>query len=301
MTRIYTVIVTYNAMHKSWIDKCLASLQASTVPTTAIVVDNGSTDDTLDFVKSKFPTAVVFPQQKNLGFGQANNIGIKYAMEHEADYILLLNQDATIAPEALEILLKHTDGEALLSPLQLNGEGSALDFMFRSRMRHVENRFFDDATIRGEVNGKYAMQDFPAACWFMPIDIIHKIGGFNPLFFHYGEDDNYLHRVAFHKIPTYIVPQARMYHDRGIHGNIKAFNKNRCHRSIMVAFCNVNLSAAKVVVESLRILTRCYTVDLPCHEYRIGTFTIALAKALAQLPAVIKSRKEEKQPKSNWL
>ena len=102
MIRIFTVIVTYNAMQSNWIDKCLRSLQNSTIASTAIVVDNGSTDGTCEYVPNTFPDAVWLPQNKNLGFGQANNIGIRYALKNNADYILLLNQDATISLTVME-------------------------------------------------------------------------------------------------------------------------------------------------------------------------------------------------------
>ena len=82
---IYTIIVTYNAMQKQWIDRCLKSLENSTIQTTAIIIDNNSTDGTRDYVPTKYPAAIWLPQEKNLGFGQANNVGIKWAMEHNAD------------------------------------------------------------------------------------------------------------------------------------------------------------------------------------------------------------------------
>ena len=75
---IYAIIVTYNAMRRSWIERCLDSLRGSSVPVTPIVIDNGSTDETRTFVPQRYPEAVWLPQEKNLGFGQANNIG--YAM-----------------------------------------------------------------------------------------------------------------------------------------------------------------------------------------------------------------------------
>ena len=128
--KIFAVIVTYNAMRRNWIDRCLESLQKSTVPVTAIVVDNLSSDGTREHIPTHWPNAVWLPQDNNWGFGQANNIGIRYALKHEADYVLLLNQDASLHPEALELLLKETDEQSLMTPAHYNGDGTKLDFMF---------------------------------------------------------------------------------------------------------------------------------------------------------------------------
>ena len=103
--KIYTIIVTYNAMQRNWITRSIDSLSKSTIETTPVIIDNGSTDGTRNYVPEHYPNAVWMPQDKNLGFGQANNLGMKYALEHQADYILLLNQDATLAPDAIEKML----------------------------------------------------------------------------------------------------------------------------------------------------------------------------------------------------
>lgn len=301
MIHIFTVIVTYNAMHSNWIDKCLRSLQNSTIPVKTIVVDNGSTDNTCDYVPKTFPNVIWLPQNRNLGFGQANNVGIKYAMENHADYILLLNQDATIYKDAIELMLNNSDGESLLSPLHLNGDGSKLDFMFRNRMRKIQDSFFDDVTITKHIKEQYMMSSPPAACWLMPKALIKKIGGFNPLFFHYGEDDNYHDRILYHKIKTIVVPSALMFHDREEHGNIKVFNKKRHRRLMLVSACNINNSFASCILQWFRILVRCYTQDLPIKAYCPGSFFLSALWILYHTPIIVKSRRKEKHLALNWL
>ena len=125
--KIYAIIVTFNAMRNNWIDHCLKSLEDSSTPVVPIVIDNGSTDETRNYVPKRFSSVVWLPQEKNIGFGQANNVGIKYALDHNADYILLLNQDAILAANAIEEMLPYADDKSLVSPLQLSGDGSKLD------------------------------------------------------------------------------------------------------------------------------------------------------------------------------
>ena len=299
--KIFAIIVTYNAMWRGWIDHCLESLQKSTVPITAIVIDNLSTDGTREHVPQHYPDAVWLPQNKNLGFGQANNVGIRYALEHDADYVLLLNQDAHLAENTLELMLEQSDKESLLSPLQLNGDGNRLDFMFRVRMRDAENSFFDDIAINKQLSSKYRMQAFPAACWLMPISIIKRIGGFNPLFYHYGEDDNYLHRVRYHHICIYMIPQAKMFHDRNEHGNMTIFSKNLCRRLLLIAACDINASLPSRMIQWGRILTRCYTEALPKHQYTPGEFLRSAIWIIRKWVCISKSRRKEKQIGPNWI
>lgn len=299
--KIYAVIVTYNAMQRDWIGRCMQSLQASTVPLAPIVIDNCSTDGTREYVPATYSSVIWLPQDKNLGFGQANNVGIRYAFEHNADYVLLLNQDATLAPDAIEKMLAVSDGESLLSPLHLNGDGTRIDEMFRYSLRNSRNLMNDDFLIHRQLAPCYESAEICAACWLMPIALIRKIGGFNPLFFHYSEDNNYYHRMLFHNIKTLLVPNTYMYHDRILQGNMAAFNRKRLRRDIILEACNINQGLAKCLWRWTKVLIHCYTKDLHAHQYRIGAFTMEMLWIIGHISSIIRSRKKEKQIGLNWL
>ena len=301
MSTIYAVVVTWNAMKRGWIDRCLESLQQSTVPVTPVVVDNGSTDDTRRHVPERWPDAVWLPQEKNLGFGQANNIGIRYALEHGADYVLLLNQDAALQADALEKMLRESDGESLLSPLHLNGDGTRIDEIFRYSLRNARNQMNDDLLIRHTMAGHYESGEICAACWLMPRRLIEKIGGFNPLFFHYSEDNNYYHRMVFHGVKTLLVPDAQMWHDRKLQGNMQVFNRKRLRRDLVLEACNINQGFLKCLVQWLKVLFRCYTQDLPAHQYHIGAFVYEMIRLTTHCRTIAKSRKKEKNKGLTWL
>lgn len=299
--KIFTVIVTYNAMHRDWIDRCMKSLSESSVPTDVIIVDNGSTDGTRDYVPQTYPKAVWMPQKKNLGFGQANNLGIKYALEHDADYVLLLNQDAAISHDAIEKMLAASDGDSLLSPLHLNGDGTRIDEMFRCSLKLSNNMINDDMLIRRQLAPCYESGEICAACWLMPIALIKKIGGFNPLFFHYSEDSNYYHRLVFHHVKTLLVPSTYMMHDRLLQGNMQAFNHHRLRRDLLLEACNINQGFVKCCWRWLKILIRCYHQDLRQGQYRIGAFTCQMLWLIGHCRNIAKSRRREKKTGLAWL
>lgn len=298
---IYAIIVTYNAMQQGWIDRCMKSLADSTVSTMAVIVDNGSTDGTREHVPARYPDAVWMPQEKNLGFGQANNLGMKYALEHEADYVLLLNQDAALSPDAIEKMLAVSDGESLLSPLHLNGDGTRIDELFRYSLRNAHNLMNDDLLIRHALADSYETGEICAACWLMPIALIKKIGGFNPLFFHYSEDNNYYQRMVYHKVKTILVPNVYMYHDRQLMGNITAYNRRRLHRDLLIIVCDINKGFLRRTAEIIRQLFRNYVHELPKRQYKPGTFLLEMVWIGTHATTILHSRKKEKAVGPNWL
>ncbi len=196
-----------------WIQKCLDSCDDFPV----IVVDNNSADETVFFIKEKYPRVLVLKQEKNLGFGQANNLGIKHALLHGTDYVFLLNQDAYLQKHTINKLIeihKKNTQFGILSPIHLNGLGDKLDSNFSNYLMHKYNdKFYYDA-IYNKLKPIYEVPFVNAAAWMLPKETLEKIGGFDPIFFHYGEDDNYCQRVLFHKLKIGVVSDSFVNHDR---------------------------------------------------------------------------------------
>lgn len=217
MPEIYFIIVTYNAM--KWAEKCFTSLRQSSVPVHCIVVDNGSTDGTQKFITSNFPEVELIQSEKNLGFGKANNIGIEKAYQKGADFFYLMNQDAWIFNDSVEKLLNvynlHPDKKeiGILSPMHIDGTGNKLDIFLDKYIAHnFETRLISDLYFQ-TLQPFYEISFINAAHWFLPKETIEIIGGFNPYFFHYGEDLEYVNRILFHKKKTLLVPESKVIHD----------------------------------------------------------------------------------------
>lgn len=216
--RILVIIVTYNAM--PWVDKCLNSLRLSSVPCDAIIIDNGSIDDTRHYVQENFPEVELVEMSKNIGFGQANNIGLRKVIDNGYDYAYLLNQDAWIFPDTFEQLIKASEAHpeyGILSPMQIKADESHFDDKFATNVigNHQKNRplLVEDLYFQKK-EGIYDVSFVMAAHWFLTRDCIETVGGFSPTFFVYGEDDNYLNRTFFWGMKVGIVPRAKAVHDR---------------------------------------------------------------------------------------
>lgn len=276
-----------------WMERCLSSLRHSTVPTTIVVIDNLSTDGTVDFIKKNFPEVVCLPQSKNLGFGQANNLGMRYALENDANYVLLLNQDAYLAPDAFEQMLDESDGKSLLSPIHMNGTDDAIDFNFKQNtLTNTRVNLIDDL-LCGTVKGKYKVDYVNAACWFMPISIIKRIGGFNPLFKQYSEDDNYVHRLSYFGIDIYVVPKARVCHDRNRVGNVTVYKKGKVKRELFSEACNIDHTLPQRIKKYLKILNDQRDNPLECIT--------AILWLPTQVAKAYRSRTVERKNIPHWL
>lgn len=214
--KILTIVVTYNG--EKWIKKCIKSLINSSLPCHTLVIDNSSTDATVQILKHEFPEVELIIADYNLGFGQANNIGLKYALKYKYDYIFLLNQDAWIGVDTLvemvQILSMNSD-IGILSPIHLNGTGTGLDNNFE-RYLSATNLLPEKFSLP-EILESRAIITVPfvnAAAWLMPLKCIATVGGFDPLFFHYGEDRNLAQRVLYNNLAIAIYTGTQIVHDR---------------------------------------------------------------------------------------
>lgn len=222
MAEVTTIIVTYNA--ERWINRCLDGLMHSTTAAQIILIDNASTDRTKAIIRQRPEDLVMIENERNLGFGQANNIGLKYAISHKAPFILLLNQDAYLYPNTLGELIAVSERYpeyGILSPLQLDGSGQKLDRLFR---KFIANNY-PESFVKDLESGKPGVPDiFPvrfvnAAAWFIPARCLRTTGLFSPLFYHYGEDNNYCSRAQYHGYKAGITPRAAVRHDRSYENN----------------------------------------------------------------------------------
>lgn len=209
------IIVTHNA--SKWLSDCLISVLASTVPVLPIVVDNGSSDGTIEIAKSFHASISLLPQEKNIGFGRANNIGIGCALRNGCEYVFLLNQDAHIEPETIERLVEQAShGEhGILSPIHLNRSGESFDPNFAHHLINYGGiSLFSDLYLRSTLKPVYSVRFVNAAAWLLTKDFLLTVGGFDPLYFMYAEDDDLCDRAAIHGFKIGIVPSTRVYHYR---------------------------------------------------------------------------------------
>ncbi|MGI6047871.1 MAG: glycosyltransferase family 2 protein [Petrimonas sp.] len=208
--KVCTIVVSYN--FEKWLHTCLSSLRNSALKSTVLVIDNASSDNTCKIITDNYPEVVLLQNHENLGFGKANNIGMRYALDNNFDYVFLLNQDAWVEPDTIEKLIEasYKNPEfGIISPIHLSGSGEKFDFGF-SNYTGLKSK--EDAMNLSETIT--SCNFINAAAWLIPVSVVKKTGGFAPIFPHYGEDVNYSQRVKNQKLKIGFVKNTFAYHDR---------------------------------------------------------------------------------------
>ena len=201
MKKTLIIIVTFNGGR--WLPDVLDSI-GSGDQHEIWIRDNGSIDETVSILQ-KHPSVTFFKKGDNIGFGRANNEGMSFALEHDYDSVFLLNQDCRIESSTFHKLrIFGLGNESNIScPVQLNWNGVAANHNFQARYA-PEWASKQDAFEVDFVN---------AAAWFIPINLVRQVGGFNPVFFMYGEDRDWARRLGFIDGKFSVVPELFCYHN----------------------------------------------------------------------------------------
>jgi len=106
--KVFIIILNWNGLQDTL--ECLESVSALNYPQYEIVVvDNGSTDKPTKAIADKYPKVKLILNDENLGYSGGNNVGIKHALEHDAEYVWLLNNDTVVDADALLSLINITE------------------------------------------------------------------------------------------------------------------------------------------------------------------------------------------------
>ncbi|MBV7439817.1 glycosyltransferase family 2 protein [Weeksellaceae bacterium TAE3-ERU29] len=253
-TKVFCIIVTYNA--EPWIEKCLSTLVEDHLDLKIIVVDNASKDNTLAIIRSQFPEVEVVESKENLGFGKANNLGYKMAVERDADYVYLLNQDTISYPnnigKLLNIWQKTTEPIAILSPMHLNEKGDKLDSKFEQYLAPKQCPDIVSDLSLSKVKDYYIVDFVNAAAWLVDVKAVKNIGGlFSKVFYHYGEDRNFIQRLQYFGYKVAVAPSVFIHHCRDERAGkfSKKFEQKRLEIRARVLMHDINNSYKQCLIE----------------------------------------------------
>lgn len=189
-------VVVVNYKNSDETGKCLASLAESAVQVQAVVVDNSPNDPELEAALSPFTDVHLIRAPENLGFGLGNNLGIDWALQHQDyEFVLILNNDATIDPDAIDLLEAamdtHPEAGIVTARIVLAEDESKLwygggEVDWRRGGGRVPG-------VLGPANAPMAMQarhvSFASGCAMMiRRNVLQDLGGFDKRFFMYEED-----------------------------------------------------------------------------------------------------------------
>lgn len=213
---VYIIILNWNGKHL--LDRCLKSLKTLTYSNYKIVVvDNGSTDGSQEFIFKNYPEVHLIKNKKNLGFAEGNNRGIRYAILNNAEYIVLLNNDTEVTAEWLNKLVEKAEknssigilGSKMLlyaDPKKINSTGLNLNWL----------GYCWDRGLYEENTEKWNKEDVvlgvSGSALFVKRQVIEKIGLLDPNYFIYFEDIDFCMRAWNAGYECLYVPDAIIYH-----------------------------------------------------------------------------------------
>ena len=224
--KLSIIIVSWNVVED--LSNCLKSIGENPLSGEfeIIVVDNASTDGTVDVIKSDFPEVKIIANNENLGFAAGNNRGIS---EASGAYVLLLNPDTIIHPRSLDGLIGFMDDNAdvgLCGPKLLNGDGSIQRSArrypsFRGAL-HRHTAFKSLGVFKGEYK-KWLMKDFGqdeqkdveqlmGAALIIRKSVLDKVGGMDERFFMYYEEVDLCYRIKQAGWRVVFLPGASITH-----------------------------------------------------------------------------------------
>lgn len=215
------IIVNYNT--KDLTKKCLLSVFASKTnyKFEVIVADNGSTDGSIEMIRSEFPQVQLIENHANLGFSKGNNVAIR---KSRGRMVLLLNTDTEILPDTLDVCIRYMDSHAdvgIMGCKVLLPDGS-LHEASRRRFPNPANAFlrlfgfrrFSNYNFRDvSVNEELEVDSVVGAFMLIKKEVIDKIGLLDEEFFMYGEDLDFCFRAkqAGYKVMYYPGTQITHY------------------------------------------------------------------------------------------
>ncbi len=294
--RIAVVIVNYNV--KDLLVSCLASLQASlnqvsaaqTARTEIIVVDNDSTDGSIDYAEPMFPAVRFIRLGENLGFGKANNVGFREALDNGAEYILCLNPDTLISEDTMRVMLEYMDTHTdvgLAGCKLLNADGTfqlscrrgfptpwaSFCKVFGLQALFPKSPLFAqyNQTFRSE-DETYAVDAVGGAFMFIRNEALRAIQGFDEDFFMYGEDLDLCFRVQQAGWKIMYVHTTSIIHYKGESTRRSAINEIKHFYEAMEIFAQKHYGSSWLFLAFLRtgIALRSALAYLSAYRWEAG-------------------------------
>lgn len=202
---VTAIVVTFDSAHA--LPECLGALKSDGVP--VLVVDNASGDDTTAIAEGQ--GVRVIRNACNLGYGRANNIGVRAA---DSEFVLIVNPDCIVDPGAVASLIdaaRRYPDAGFFAPQIIEPSGRVF-FQPRSLLSpYLHNPKGKLVLPEGEACAPF----FSGACFLMRRELFLRLGGFDESIFLFYEDDDLCRRVADAGSALIYVPQAIVRHGRG--------------------------------------------------------------------------------------
>lgn len=288
--KVSVIIVNYNVQY--FLELCLHSVMRALGRTAGevIVVDNNSTDGSVEMMKRKFPDVIVVENKDNKGFGKANNQGVAIA---KGEYILFLNPDTVLPEDFFEKTTAYMDEHAdagCLGPRLLDGKGQFAPESKRSfptlmvaiykttgigRLFSKSPYFNNYYAVHIDEHETAEVDVLMGCCMLLRKSVLDKIRiAFDEDFFMYGEDIDLSYRIQKAGYKNIYFPEVSIIHYKGESTKKSSLSYVRVFNEALSLFVKKNYPASKA---------RMFTAFI-----NVGIFVRAIITLFKNLLSVIK-------------
>jgi len=209
--KVFIIILNYNGLEV--LKKCLTSSFKIDYPNFEIVIiDNNSSDGSLEMAKTNFSKAIFIKNEANLGFAAGNNVGIKFALERAADFVLILNNDVEVEKNFLTQLMDNMAENqkiGIASPVIFDAQtkeiwfsGGRIDWW---RVKTIHEKKIQTEKI-------FSSQIITGCAMLVRAAVFQKIGLLDESFFLYWEDADFSLRAKKAGFQNVVIPASWVYH-----------------------------------------------------------------------------------------
>jgi GT2 family glycosyltransferase len=216
------VIIVLNWNGKNLTAECMKSLtEIDYKDYEILLVDNGSTDGSQEYFRTRNPEIVLLENELNLGFAEGHNVGIRYAMNRHADYILLLNNDTIVHERFLSELVRVAECDSRIGFVgpkvyycDYHGRHDVIAFagghinMWIGKARNVGERQRDT----GKYDSIKKVSYLQGSCLLVKKEVVQRIGLLDSTFFAYWEETDWCTRGYHAGYVSVFVPTAKIWH-----------------------------------------------------------------------------------------
>jgi len=228
MVKLSVVIVNFNA--GDYLIKCLKSIESEKkkVNLEVYLVDNASEDDSIFKARKLYPNFKYIQNNKNLGFGRANNIAFKII---KSEYILLLNPDCELSPGVLKVMLNFLEQDSTIGAVSCKVllDNGKLDWAthrgFPTPTASFKYYFLKDDSLYHlslkDLDSPHEVDSISGSFFFTRKKVLDMVGSFDEKFFMYGEDIDLCWRIKESGWKIYYNPEGSIIHHKGISSGLK--------------------------------------------------------------------------------
>ncbi|MCC7201186.1 MAG: glycosyltransferase family 2 protein [Nitrospirae bacterium] len=217
LPKVSVIVLNWNGYSDT--AECLRSLERLTYPSCEVIlVDNGSTDGSVARLRQEFEKVFYIENDENLGFAEGNNIGIRYALQHGAGYVFLLNNDTVISPGALDELVRVAEGDRAIGmagpviydyydPSRVWFAGSHIDYR-----TGLTPHWHEGEKREKEWPESWDVERLSGCAMLVKKEVIESVGMLDAGYFLYYEDTDWCARARQHGFRIVCAGHARVLH-----------------------------------------------------------------------------------------